>query len=328
MAYVYKGHEAVSHVFKVGTGLDSQILGDFEIISQLRNSFKRSKDLGLLNAYMERLINVVVQTSKRIKNETQISNGATSVSFAAVQYILARIPFVAQKNILLFGLGKIGRNTCENLVKHTRNKQITLINRSKPKAEALAGKFQLTVKDYAEIQSEIIQTDVLVVATGASNPTISKELLFLKKPLLILDLSIPKNVDSNVVENPLVSLVHLDELSKMTDQTLHNRKAELPLALAILEEAKDEFHEWAAHRKYAPFIRSFKEKLSEIKDGEIAFQRKKTEGFQEDHAALLADRLIHKLTTQVVNHLKTANGSAEQSLEIIQKMFELETQKD
>lgn len=78
-----------------------------------------------------------------------------------------------------------------------------------------------------------------------------------------------------MVENPLVSLVHLDELSKMTDQTLHNRKAELPLALAILEEAKDEFHEWAAHRKYAPFIRSFKEKLSEIKDGEIAFQRKK-----------------------------------------------------
>ena len=98
VAYVHKGPAAVSHMFKVGTGLDSQILGDFEIISQLRNGLKRSKKLGLLNAFMERLGNAIIQASKRIKNETEISTGATSVSFAAVQYIMARVPYVSHKN--------------------------------------------------------------------------------------------------------------------------------------------------------------------------------------------------------------------------------------
>ena len=102
VSYIYKNKEAVSHLFKVGTGLDSQILGDFEIISQLRNGFRRSKKAGLINPFMERLANAVIQASKKIKNETGISSGATSVSFAAVQYIMARVPYVSEKNILLF----------------------------------------------------------------------------------------------------------------------------------------------------------------------------------------------------------------------------------
>ena len=117
--------------------MDSQILGDFEIISQLKVSAKTSKEQGLLNTFLERLINAVIQASKRIKTETEISSGATSVSFASVQYILNNVRDVSNKNILLFGTGKIGRNTCENLVKHTKNNHITLINRTKDKAEKI-----------------------------------------------------------------------------------------------------------------------------------------------------------------------------------------------
>jgi len=137
VAYTYKNHEAISHLFKVGTGLDSQILGDFEIISQIKQSFVISKKLGIANPFLERLCNAVIQASKRIKNETEISSGATSVAFASVQYILSRVPNISEKNILLFGIGKIGRNTCENLIKHTKNDHITLINRTKDKAERL-----------------------------------------------------------------------------------------------------------------------------------------------------------------------------------------------
>lgn len=114
VAYVYKNRQAISHMFRVGTGLDSQILGDFEIISQLRIAFAQSKKIGLSNAFTERLVNAVIQASKRIKNETEISSGATSVSFASVQYILKNVADISNKNILLFGTGKIGRNTCEN----------------------------------------------------------------------------------------------------------------------------------------------------------------------------------------------------------------------
>src|SRR5690606_35410821 len=189
VAYVYKNRDAICHMFKVGTGLASQILGDFEINSQIRNAFVQSRELGVANPFMERLVNAVIQASKRIKNETQISSGATSVSFASVQYILQNVENVSEKNILLFGTGKIGRNTCENLVKHTRNSHITLINRTKDKAVKVAGKFNLNVKDYADLQAEIRKADILIVATGAQNPTITKELIYNKKELLILDLS-------------------------------------------------------------------------------------------------------------------------------------------
>ena len=151
VAYVYKNRDAIAHIFRVGSGLDSQILGDFEIISQLKISARLSKKHELFNPFLERLVNAVIQASKRIKTETDISSGATSVSFASVQYIMNEIENVSEKNILLFGTGKIGRNTCENLVKHTKNEHITLINRTKDKAEAVAGKFNLLVKDLSLI---------------------------------------------------------------------------------------------------------------------------------------------------------------------------------
>ncbi len=324
VAYIYKNHDAVSHLFTVGTGLDSQILGDFEIISQLRNAFRESKKHDIINPFMERLANAVIQASKRIKNETGISSGATSVSFAAVQYIMARVPNISEKNLLLFGTGKIGRNTCENLIKHTKNNHITLINRTKEKAEKVAGKFNLIVKDYADIQSEIALADVLIVATGAQQPTISNELLYLKRPLLILDLSIPKNVSEDVLENDLVTLVHMDHLSAVTDNTLEQRAAQLPLAKKIIAEIEKEFNQWADNRRFAPTIKALKNKLAEIKAAEIDNQRKKIADFNEDQAEIISDRLIQKITTHFANHLKGEEGSAE-SIELIRRVFQLET---
>lgn len=324
VAYIYKNNDAVSHLFTVGTGLDSQILGDFEIISQLRKAFRDSKKQDIINPFMERLANAVIQASKRIKNETKISSGATSVSFAAVRYIMSQVQDISEKNILLFGTGKIGRNTCENLIKHTKNDHITLINRTKETAEKVAGKFNLVVKDYADIQSEIVQTDVLIVATGAQQPTISKELLYLKRPLLILDLSIPKNVSEDVLENELVTLIHLDHLSSLTDETLAQRSSQLPKAKKIIAEIEKDFNKWADERKFAPTIRALKIKLAEIKDGEIDNQRRKIEGFNEEQAAIISDRLIQKITTHFANHLKGEEGSAE-SIELIKRVFQLET---
>ncbi len=324
VAYVHKNSKAVSHLFKVGTGLDSQILGDFEIISQLKKSFKASKKVEVTNPFLERLVNAVIQASKRIKNETEISSGATSVSFASVQYILKNVENISDKKIVLFGTGKIGRNTCENLVKHTKNDHITLINRTKDKAEKIAGKFNLVVKDYANIQSEITNTDVLIVATGAQNPTISKQLIHSQKPLLILDLSIPKNVSDDVVELPNVTLVHLDHLSKMTDDTLQKRRQYIPQAEGIIEEVKTEFDSWLETRKFAPTIKALKNKLSTLKDAEINLQRKKYADFDEEQADIISSRIIQKITNHFANHLKDDNTSADESIELIQKVFQLQ----
>ena len=264
VAYVLKNYEAIDHLFKVGTGLDSQILGDFEIIGQLKHSFYRSKKHGLTNHFLERLCNSIIQASKRVKNETELSSGATSVAFASVQYILKNVENVSDKNILLFGTGKIGRNTCENLIKHTGNHHITLINRTKNKAEKIAGKFHLTVKDFGDLQTEIRKADILIVATAAHSPTVSKDLIHTKKPLLILDLSIPKNVDENVTEIGNVNLLHLDYLSQLTDETLERRKQHIPQAQEIITDVRSDFVQWLETRKFAPVIKALKKKLKSI----------------------------------------------------------------
>ena len=327
VAYVYKNKQAISHIFRVGTGLDSQILGDFEIISQLKVAFIRSKKLDMVNAFLERLVNSVIQASKKIKNETEISSGATSVSFASVQYMLKNVPDISNKNILLFGTGKIGRNTCENLVKHTQNTHITLINRTKDKAEKIAGKFNLIVKDYADLQAEIRNTDVLIVATGAQNPTISKELIYTKKPLLILDLSIPKNVSEDVLDLSNIKLIHLDHLSQMTDETLERRKKFIPEAEAIIMNIQGEFNQWLETRKFAPTIKALKRKLRTMKDAELDFQRKKLSDFNDTQAEIIGDRIIQKIMKHVANHLKDDSNSADESLELLQKVFQLEEVK-
>ena len=325
VAYTLKNSLAIEHMFRVGAGLDSQILGDFEIISQLKSSARVSKKYGLLDAFLERLINSVIQASKRIKTETKLSSGATSVSFASVQYILKSVKDVTTKNILLFGTGKIGRNTCENLIKHTKNEHITLINRTRDRAEKIAGKFKVLVKDYSQLPEEIKNTDILIVATGAQNPTVDKQLIQNKKELLILDLSLPKNVDENVKDLKNVTLTHLDELSNITDETLNKRKEFIPVAEAIIEEIKSAFLAWLEYRKFAPTIKALKEKLNVFAEAEIDVQRKKLEDFNKTQADLISAQIVQKITNHFAHHLKQEASSGKKSLELIQEIFQLDS---
>ena len=326
-AYIYKNHEAITHLFRVGTGLDSQILGDFEIISQLKQSFVKAKKAGTTSPFLERLCNAVIQASKRIKNETALSSGATSVAFASVKFILENVSEVNTKKILLLGTGKIGRNTCENLSKHAPGAQVTLINRTREKAEILGGKYKVTVKDYGELPAEILKSDILIVATGAQKPTLSKELIFTKKPLLILDLSVPKNVADDVSELENVRVVHLDELSRMTEETREQREQHIPQAEEIYKEVMSDFLTWLETRKFAPVIGALKDKLLQMKEEELDFHARKWPDYNEEQMDKFSERLIQKITKQVANHLKSANGNADSSVEFIEALFKLDTSK-
>jgi len=323
-SYTLSEHEAINHLFKVGSGLESQILGDFEIIGQLKHSAASSKKAGLLNTYLDRLVSLVIRASKRIKTETSLSTGATSVSFASVQYICNNVKDVNNRNILLFGTGKIGRNTCENLIKQTKNNKITLINRTKDKAEKVAGKFNLRVEDISDLGHEISKADVLVVATGALETTVDKSLIKTKGPLLILDLSIPKNVSNDVTELDNINLIHLDDLSRITDKTLESRKKEIPKAKKIIESVIKEFEEWVENRKFAPTIRALKSKLTSFKNLELENLKKKQNDFNFEHAELISDNIIQKITNHFANHLINENIAANKSEELIKKVFNLE----
>ena len=323
IGYTLKGEDGINHVFRVGTGLESQILGDFEIIGQIKQSFFRSKKMGLAEGYLEHFINAVINASKRIKTETKISSGATSVAFASVQYILKNTQNISKKNILLFGTGKIGANTCKNLVKHTNNDQITLINRTQSRADKIANKFPVVVKPYSDLTSCIHNADILIVATGAQNSTISKELIHNSKPLLILDLSIPRNVDAKVSEIENVDVVHLDELSQITDMTIEKRKKHIPKAEVILSETKNEFLNWLKHRKYIPALNALKEKIisSEKRDKEVKMYLNNCFGFQRKQ------RFAQKITGQISAYIRENPNQAEETIDLITDVFELNSAK-
>lgn len=325
VGYVFQNQEAIEHLFRVGAGLDSQILGDFEIIGQLKKAFVQAREHGLANAFLERLTNSVIQASKRIKSETGISTGATSVAFASVQYLLARVPDISNKKIVLYGTGKIGRNTCENLVKHTGHNGITLINRTLERAEAVGGKFNLRVKPIEQLQAEIAASDVLIVATGAPVPTVTASHVPADKPRWILDLTIPVNVAPEVGDLPGVTLVHLDRLSRITDDTLAQRQRYIPQAEAIIDEVRGEFNLWLESRRFAPVIKALKEKLQAMKEEELDHHSKKHQADDAKLAEAVSEGIILKITRQFANHLKEADLDSDDSLEWIRKVFQLET---
>jgi glutamyl-tRNA reductase len=263
-AYIKKGMDAIEHLFNVAAGLDSQILGDYEIVGQIKQAVKFSKTHDRINAFTERLFNCVLQSSKAIKNETALSGGTVSVSFAAVQCIKEKIKDISNKKILLVGTGKIGRNTCKNLVDYLDTKNITLINRSEEKSSLLADEMGLKSSSYENIDEEIKRADVVIVATNAEHPIITKADLIHSKEKLLIDLSIPNNVEASAKELLQIDLVNVDDLSKINDATLQKREAEIPLAKAIIAEHIADFMEWHEMRKYVPVLKAVKTKLKEI----------------------------------------------------------------
>ena len=130
VANIFKGEEAIDHLFRTATGLESQILGDYEIVAQLKKAFKQAKKSNSMNAYMERLTNLVLQASKEVKNATKFSSGVTSVSYVATQYAQNHVADFNKKNVLVLGLGDIGKHTCKNLLEYTSNNNIKVINRT------------------------------------------------------------------------------------------------------------------------------------------------------------------------------------------------------
>lgn len=319
---LYKNQEAVLQLFKIGTGLDSQILGDYEIVGQLKLAFKQAKKQKMINAYLERLINLVLQASKKVKNQTKLSSGTTSVSYAAVQYIIQNLPDYNTKNMLVFGLGKMGKHTCKNLAEYTENKKVCLINRTLEKSVAFAKEHpEIRVTNFKDLSLEISNADVIVVSTASETPTVTKNHINSSKKRLILDLSMPRNVAEDVTEIPGTTLINVDELSKITDETLAVRQQEIPLAEKIIQNHIEEFNEWLNHRKFTPAIAILKQSLENIQKDEINFQRKKIKNFDEGQAEIITSRIIQKITTQFVKHLKDDETSASQSIQVIQKVF-------
>jgi glutamyl-tRNA reductase len=264
MAYIKRGAEAIEHLFLVAAGIDSQILGDYEIVGQIKQAVKFAREHDFVGPFLERLVNSVLQSSKAVKNQTELSGGTVSVSFAAIQYIRGQYTDLANKKMLLIGIGKIGRNTCRNMVDYLDTRNITLMNRTEQRAAELAAETGVGHAPLERLAEYAGNADIILVATNAEHPTLLRKHLEGSGAKLVIDLSIPCNVEESVAALPGVTLINVDELSKIKDETLQKREAEIPKAKAIIAEHIAELMEWHAMRKHVPVLRAVKIKLKEL----------------------------------------------------------------
>ncbi len=247
-AFVKEGDEAVKHLFRVAAGMDSQILGDYEIIGQMKNAFNFSKANGCASGYMEKLFNSSLQSSRQVKSRTALSDGTTSVSYAVIQLLKETIGAQTPMNVCLIGLGKIGTLTLKNLTHYLPQHKVTLINRNESKAEEAAGEYKVDYAPFANQQDVLETADVLIVATGADHALISKKDLVSTKLRMIFDLSVPSNVHPDVKEIDGLLHYNIDELSQIVNQAIEARRSEIPVAEAIIAEHFDEFRKWELRR--------------------------------------------------------------------------------
>ena len=272
MAYVKQGAEAIEHLFLVSAGIDSQILGDYEIVGQIKQAVKFAREHNFVGAFLERLVNCVLQSSKAVKNQTELSGGTVSVSFAAIQLVRERFVDLSDKKILLIGIGKIGGNTCRNMVDYLGTKNIVLMNRTEKRAAELAAETGVGYAPMDSLEEHAGDADIILVATNAEHPTLLCRHLEGHGEKLVIDLSIPCNVEKSVALLPGITLVNVDELSKIKDETLQKREAEVPKAMTIIGEHIVELMEWHAMRKHVPVLKAVKTKLKELHASELFSQ--------------------------------------------------------
>lgn len=270
--YQYKGLPTVEHLFKVAAGLDSQIIGDYEILSQIKLAAKQAKENNCLNSFMERVINYALQASKEIKTTTRLSSGTVSVSFAAIEIIKEKITDLKNKKILLVGTGKFGNHIGKNLKSYLSGSPLLFANRTDQKALDLAKECNGEFVPYKNLASSAEDADVIIVSSASEKYTIHPSFFTTVKPRLILDLSVPQNVDPAVKNLEAITLLNVDEISVILDKTISLRQAEIPKAMEIIKRTMLDLCTWYRKQAINPLLRIVKTQLYELSEIHLADQ--------------------------------------------------------
>ena len=238
-AYYIDDRECFEHLVKVTSGIDSQLLGDYEVAGQMKHSLKLAGDNGKLGGYFQKITNFAQSIAKTIRSETKISKGSVSVSNAAGEYIKQNVKDIQTKSILVIGAGKMGRATMRNIITELDTNEITLLNRTESVSDKIAKQLDVKSDSYSNLKSNIKTADIIIVATNADYHIITIDDVDGNK--VILDLSVPQNVDPTIGLHPNIKLIDVDGLSKTKDATLKMRQGEIPKAKELMRIRLDKF---------------------------------------------------------------------------------------
>lgn len=307
--YSYRGTKAIEHLLKVASGLDSQIIGDYEILSQLKLSVKTARQCGAVNGFMERIINYAFQASKEIKTKTRISSGTVSVSYAAIEIIKENYKDIINKKILLVGTGKFGNHIARNLKEYFPGSLISLINRTDEKSYKLAGDCNANFIPYRNLPSACDDADIIIVNSSAPYYTVLPDFFLSAKTKLILDLSVPANVDPRTKNIHGVTLMNVDEVSLILDKTISQRQAEIPKAMEIINKTLLEVKDWHCHYSNNSFLVKVKSGLNQL--NKVYFNDDET------------PRLIHKTISSLAIELKQTPNKGCQCILALNKFLQM-----
>jgi glutamyl-tRNA reductase len=303
--YIHQGLAAIEHLFKVASGLDSQIIGDYEILAQLKQATKIAKEYGCINSLMQRMINYSFQASKEIKTKTKLSSGTVSVSYAAIEIVKEKITNVSDKKFLLVGTGKFGKNVAKNLKSYFPGSAISFTNRTDEKALWLANVYEAGFIPYENVSSACNDSDIIIVSSAAEFYTVPASFFTSNKLRLLLDLSVPQNVDPSVKNIPGITMLNLDEVSAILDKTISVRLAEVPEALKIINKTLEELINWCRNQYNNSFLCKVKTQLYEL--NEVYFADNSTEEKINETVSSLTMQLKHKTNRgcQCINALNS-----------------------
>ncbi|MEC8680125.1 MAG: glutamyl-tRNA reductase [Bacteroidota bacterium] len=314
--------EVSRHLFRLISGLESMIIGEFQIVDQLKDAFYFAKDKNILGPILERMFQKSFETGKYVRSNTDIGKGAISVSYAAVEMISQNYD-IKNTSFLCVGAGE----TSQLLVKHLLNKdvkEILITNRTELKGKRFAETYDLDTIPYNQMLSKINDVDIVVFSTSSEHPLISKKDIEgkSKKNLLFIDLSVPRNIDDNITEVGNIELINIDNLKDIVNKNYNKRKAEIDKSQKIIDSFLNEFDEWANSRQLRPSILSIKNKIKVLIQNNMNM-KSSLSNKEDENINIKMNRVYNKLSDHLVKKIRIAsdNGKDKSALEIIKKIF-------
>ncbi len=322
---------AVRHLFEVSSGLDSQIIGEDQIIGQVKEAYITCTELALTDAVLMRLFQKSFEAGKRVRTETGIKLGITSVSSAAVEMCACILNGLSDKSVLVIGAGETGSLTLQNI--HKKGvKQIAVSNRTFETAEKTALKYSGTAIPFDNFGKYLHGFDIVMVATSATKPIITAEMVKqnqLTRPnhkQVYVDLSVPRNIENAVAELDNVEVLGVDDLQEIVKQTTEKKKESAAKAMLILDEVVADFNEWLASRSLRPAINTITTNIQTINQEELSTYRKVNTPEMQEIVDDYAKHLTQRYTRLLIKNLKdlTDNGKNIDSLKIINDLFKFD----
>jgi len=333
--YIHKGTDAIRHMYRVASSLDSMVVGEPQILGQLKDAFDAALKNRTTGVILNKLMRKSVSVAKRIRTETKIAESAVSISFAAVELAKKIFDDLSTKSCMLLGAGEMAELAARHLI-NSGVKGIFISNRTIARAEELALEFHGTVVPFEGFVRELVHSDIVICSTGAPNYILVKEQVQKtmkerkQKPVFLIDISVPRNIDPLINDIDNVYLYDVDSLQGIVETNIQERGKEAEKAEQIVDEEIGSFLKWQESLSATPTIVALRNKAEEIRKSELEKVLKKLGPLEEEKI-----KAIDYLTTSIVNKLihpptvalKAANDDKEEMMDVVQKLFQLEIEK-